>query len=433
MSKYVHDIRGVVNSEITTEFASHLGNVIGNYVEKGKNVIVGRDFSVPSQMIKTSITTGLMAAGVNVIDFGVAPIPVIHHNMSLYSTTVMITVTASHIRPEDVNIKIFSDYEIPLEQRYVEKAPWNKLGKLKHVRDYIDSYIDAVLKNIDTEMIRKKCFMVVADSEHGMIMPITPEILDELTCQNVLVGCKDTSIESSFPEPNPERLSIVSDLTVTLGANMGVVLDNDLDRVIFIDEKGKVVRDQAIMGIFTKNALDESPNGTVVSSVVASLSLDDIVSNYNAKLLKTPVHKVLEGIVEENAVFGGDARGMYVFPRFQRCFDAIFSVAKMLEILSKRDTTLCKLAKEIPEYPSTFFTIDCEHDKKMKVIDIVEKNFSYSGNINTVDGIRVDLEDSFILIRPSKFDPLIRIYIESKDHEKLQKLTVDIQNLIGNV
>lgn len=433
MSKYVHDIRGMVNLEITNGFASHLGTIIGNYVGDGKNVVVGRDFSVPSQMIKRSLSTGLMAAGVNVIDFGVAPIPVIHYNMDLYKATVMIAVTASHLRPEDVNIKIFSDHKIPLEQRHGEKAPWNQIGKLKYVYDYTDNYIDDVLQNTDTEMIKKKCFMIVADCEKGLLIPVTPEILDKLTCHTVVVGYKDINIESAFPEPTPERLSMVSDLTVTLGANMGIVLDNDQDRVIFIDEKGNVVRDQTVLGIFTKNALEESPNSTIVSSVVASLSLDDIVSKYNGKLLKTSVNNVLEGVVEENAIFGGDEPGMYIFPRFHQCFDGIFSVVKMLEILSRHNTTLSKLALEIPEYSRTVFTIGCEHEEKMNVINTVENSFQSKGKISTVDGIRVDLEDSFILLRPSRFEPLIRVYVESKDPAKLQELTTDVKKLIENV
>lgn len=433
MSKYVHDIRGIVNLEITNGFASHLGTVIGNYVGKGKGVVVGRDFSVTSQMIKRSLTTGLMAAGVNVIDFGVAPIPVIHYNMNLYKATVMIAITASHLRPEDVNIKIFSDHKIPLEQRHAEKAPWNQIGKLKYVHDYTDNYMDAVLQNTDTEMIREKCFMIVVDCEKGPSMPITPEILDKLACHTVVVESKDINIESAFPEPNPERLSIVSDLTVTLGANMGIVLDNDQDRVIFIDEKGNILRDQTVLGIFTKNALEESPNGTIVSSVVASLSLDDIVSKYNGKLLKTSVNNVLGSVVEENAIFGGDEPGMYIFPQFHQCFDGIFSVVKMLEILSRHNTTISKLALEIPEYPQTVFTIGCEHEEKIKVIDTIENSFSLKGKISTVDGIRVGLEDSFILIRPSRFEPLIRVYIESKDHAKLQELTTDVKKLIENV
>ncbi|MEN4006212.1 MAG: phosphomannomutase [Methanobacteriaceae archaeon] len=431
MSKYVHDIRGIVNLEITNGFASHLGTVIGNYVGKGRSVVIGRDFSVPSQMIKRSLSTGLMAAGVNVIDFGVAPIPVIHYNTDLYNATVMISITASHLRPEDVNIKIFSDHKIPLEQRHGEKVPWNQIAKLKYVHDYTNNYIDAALQNTDTEMIKKKCFMIVLDCEKGLSMPITPEILDKLTCHTVVV--EDINIESAFPEPNPERLSIVSDLTVTLGANIGVVLDNDQDRVIFIDEKGNIVRDQTVLGIFAKNALEESPDGTIVSSVVASLSLDDVVSKYNGKLLKTSVNNVLECVVEENAVFGGDEPGMHVFPQFHQCFDGIFSVVKMLEILSRHDTTLSKLALEIPEYPRTVFTIGCEHEEKMNVIDTVENSFQSKGKISTVDGIRIDLEDSFILLRPSRFEPLIRVYIESKDDAKLQKLTTDIKELIENV
>lgn len=433
MSKYIQNIRGVVNSEITNKFASHLGTIVGNHVGIGKNVVVGRDLHIPSQMIKRSLTTGLMSSGVNVIDFGIAPIPVIHYGMGLYNANVMITISKSHLRPEDIDIKILSEHEIPLEQRHAEKVPWNQIGHLRYVHEYQEHYIKGVLKQLNKEVIKNKGFLVILDCEEGISSPLVPLILDELDCETVLIRCKDGVSDIDFPEPSPKRISLISELTTTLGADVGVLLDNDRDRTVFIDHNGNIIRDQTILGIFTKYLLKEKQVGTIVSSVVASQSLDEIVSDKGGNLIKTDVNSVLSEIDANNAVFGGDEPDMYIFPKFQTCFDGIFAVMKMLEIMAQEDTTLSNLAKGIKEYNRTGFTIECEHDKKDEVIEIFKTKFEFGKNINTIDGIRVDLEDSFLLIRPSRFEPLIRVYIESKKAEDLQKLTESVKNIIENV
>ena len=433
MSKYIQNIRGIVNVEITNKFASHLGTIIGNHVGIGKSVVVGRDLNVPSQMIKRSLTTGLMSAGVNVIDFGVAPIPVIHYGMGLYEANVMITISKSHLRPEDIDIKILSEHEIPIEQRHAEKVPWNQIGQLRYVHEYQEHYIKGVLKQINTEIIKNKAFLVVLDCEEGVSKPLVPQILDELDCETILIRCKDSKSDIDFPEPSPKRISLISELTTALGADIGIVLDNDRDRVVFIDPNGNIIRDQTILSIFTKYALNNAPGQTIVSSIVASQSLDEIVSNKGGHLIKTSVDTVLSEINANDAIFGGDEPDMYVFPEFQTCFDAIFAVMKMLEILAKEDTTLSNLAGEIKEYNRTGFTIECEHEKKDEVIETFITKFESGDNINTIDGIRVDLKESFILIRPSRFEPLVRVYIESKTPQKLQELTESVKKMIENV
>lgn len=432
MSKYIQNIRGVVNVEISNKFTSHLGSIVGNYVGSGKNVVVGRDLNIPSQMIKRSLTTGLMSSGVNVIDFGVAPIPLIHYAMGLYDSTVMITISKSHLRPEDIDIKILSDQEIPLEQRHAEKVAWNKIGQLRYVHEYKEYYMAGALKHINTEVIKNKAFMVVLDCEKGKDVSLISKLLNELDCETVLIQIQDIS-DIDFPEPSPKRISLISELTTTLGADMGIVLDNDRDRVVFIDQKGNIIREQTVLNIFTKHILSINPGSSIVSSVVASQSLDETVESKGGRLIKTSVDNVLNEIDANNAVFGGDEPGMYVFPEFQTCFDAIFAVIKMLEILALKDTTLHNLSKEINEYNRTGFTIECEHDKKDEVIEIFNTKFESGTNIDTVDGVRVDLDNSFILIRPSRFEPLIRVYIESKSAEDLQKLTESVKNIIENV
>lgn len=433
MVEYVYDIRGEVNSEITNKFASHLGTVIGNYLGKDETVVVSRDLNTSSQMIKRSISSGLMSAGINVMDFGIAPIPVIHYVMNLYQSKVMVTVAESDLRPQDVNIKIFSKLVIPLEQRHGDKVSWNALGELRYAHEYKDEYVTAVLKKASTDLIKNKSFMVVADCEKGVSTPFTPKILNKMGCETVTIGFKNSKHDINFSEPRPERLSLDSEVTTSVGADMGVILDNDLDGVIFIDDCGKIVRDQTILSIFAREALEREGGGTVVSSMVASQSLEEVVSKYGGKLIKTSVNKVLKDIIDNDAVFGGDEPGMYVFPEFQTCYDAIFAVVRMLEILAKEDTTLSKLTDEISEYPRAFFTLECEHGKKLDVIDTIKNAFDCEEGVSTVDGLRVDMKDSFILVRPSRFEPLIRIYIESKSPEKLQRLTSSIKKTIENV
>lgn len=432
MAKYVQNRRGVVNTEITNNFASRLGTIVGNFVGTGKSVVVGRDQYVTSQMIKRSITTGLMAAGTDVIDFGIAPIPVIHYGKDFYNATTMITVSKSHLRPEEVDIKIFSDHEIPL-QSHPKQVTWDQIGDLQYVYEYRDIYIKAILKQAATNIIKNKGFFLVLDKKDVIDKPFTPHILKKIGCETVLISSTDSESVGDFPEPSPKRISLVSELITAIGADMGIVLDNDGDRVVFIDHLGNIVREQTVLGIFAKYAMKDNPGGNIISSIVASQSLDEIVADAGGNLIKTSVNNVLNEIGVNNAVFGGDEPGMYIFPEFQTCFDAIFAVVKMLEIMAKENSTLSNLAGGIKEYNRTGFTIECEHEKKNEVIKTFTSKFESGDNINTIDGIRVDLEESFILIRPSRFEPLVRVYIESKSATKLQELTEYVKKMIENV
>jgi Phosphomannomutase len=427
MSLYINEIRGVVNSEITNEFASNLGNIIGNFVRSGKKVIVGRDINDTSQMIKRSITAGILAAGIDVIDFGIAPIPTVHYGADLYDTDVLVTVTASHMYPKEIVIKVFSNHEIPLTQRHAEKVSWDKVGQLSYVHDYVSKYLDAILENIEKNIISSRAPKVVVDCANGSAVQFLPEILSRLGCDVILFGCPPTKVSTrEFVEPTPESVSLVSNLVNAVGADMGIAIDNDGDRVIFIDEKGNVIRDQTVLAILAKEALIENPGGTIVSSITASISLEEVVAEHGGKLIKVPMDNVWDEVIKNKAVFGGDDSGMYVFPKFQECFDAIFTAVKMLEIVCKHNKTFSTIIKEIPEYPRTVFSVECEHDEKQKALDNLKESLKENGEIDTTEGIRVQENDSFIIVRPSRFEPLLRVYVEAKSSGKLQKLSHNI-------
>ncbi|MGC9516797.1 MAG: hypothetical protein ACP5C3_03770 [Methanomicrobiales archaeon] len=433
MSLYLNEIRGNVNTEITNEFACNLGTVIGNFLRSEKVAVLGRDISIPSQMIKRSISSGIMAAGIDVFDCGVSPIPAVFYSKDIYDASVVITVTASHLHPEDITIKIFSDHEIPLAQRNPERVAWDEVGQLSYVHDYIDEYRNAVVKNLNQKVISERNPKVILDCAKGILSPITPNILSELECEAILTGCQPLDKATKFAEPGPDTLSLISNLVVAVGADMGIAMDNDRDRVVFIDEKGNIIRDQTIIGIFARDALEEEPGGNIVSSVVASMSLEEIVTESGGKLIKTPVDLVLNGVSENKAIFGGDEPGMYVFPKFNGCFDAIFAAAKMLEIICKNNKNLSALVEELPDYPRTIYTIECQHDEKELKINHLKENLKDEGILDCQDGIRVDWEDSFVLVRPSRFEPLIRIYVEAKSPEILQDISQKINKLFKDL
>lgn len=430
MSLYVKEIRGIVNSEIVNEFASNLGTYIGNFLGPGSRIVVGRDMGAPSQMIKRSLSSGILAAGADVIDFGVAPIPTIIYGQNLYGAQATITITMSHLRPEDITIKIFSAHDIPLEQRHVERVHWNEIGNLSFVHDYKAIYNRDLLANIDQDVIRSHAPQVVVECAHGIMAPITPLILEALDCETIMTGCQPTEKKFKFPEPSPESLHLISKLVMASGSDLGVALDNDRDRVVFIDEEGNILRDQTALAIFAKNALKENPGGKIVTSVVASMSLDEIVKDNGGTLIKTPVDLVLNGVLEEGAVFGGDEPGLYVFPHFNLSFDAIYAALKMLEIICKSGKPLSKLVKEIPEYERHIFSIACEHAQKARVIESLCRYYKDRMELNMGDGFRADREDTVVVVRPSRFEPLVRVYLEAKSPEKLMELQGEIKKLI---
>lgn len=425
MARYVQDIRGSVNRDIDCQFALNLGMLIGDYVSC-KRVLIGRDAHTPSQLIKRAIGTGLMAAGVDVIDFGVATVPVIHHHMKSFDTHLMINVSRSPLRADEINIKLLSNHEIPLEQRPTLYAEYEELGKLMYVDNYLESYVRSVLQLIAPSVSERE-FLVVLGCDEGSPHNVEGEILNQLGCQTINITFRGSLFGKNFPIANPSSIAMISDVVKAVGADMGVILDNDRDTIFFIDERGQLLRDQTVLSIFAGHYLSRG-DGPVVSSVVASKSLERVS---RGRLIRTSVNNVLNEVHTNNAVFGGDEPGMYIFPEFQCCYDATFALLKMLEIITEENRTLHDLASEIGKYSRVEFSVECPNEFKDTVIERLLEQFQES-DPELIDGIRVEDRAGVILIRPSRFEPVLRVYIESESPEETQKRSRDMIDLIKN-
>ena len=249
MSLYVKEIRGNVNSEITNEFASNLGNRLGNFLNNSV-VNVGRDDTPVSQMISQSLTSGIMAAGINVTDYGIVPLPVVHYLSRFNNGDIQLNISSNNNK---IAIKIYSDYEIQLEDIQPERVKGDDIGQLRYMNKYLDKYHEALLETIDKEVIMNKRPKVMLDCGNKYMMPFITQILTSYGIDNIILSCEKSDIDSNSElVTRSENISTLSDMVKTVGADLGISLDNEVDKVVFIDENGATVRDQTMIGIFAK-------------------------------------------------------------------------------------------------------------------------------------------------------------------------------------
>ena len=424
MSLYVKEVRGEVNNEINNEYASNLGKLIGNFLSPKNIVRVGRDDNPVSQMILQSLTAGIMATGRDIEDYGIVPTPVVHYLSKFDEGDIQINISSNQNK---VIIKIYSNYEIHLEPNNPHKTSIFNVGQLKYVNKYLNRYQDKLLENINREVIINKRPKVLLDCGNKSTMPFITQILTSLSVDNILLSCESSS-GNRESYPSTEKISTISDMVKTVGADLGILLNNEVDQAFFIDEHGNTIRDQTMLGIFAKHSLNENP-GNIVSSIVSSLALEEVVNKANGKLIKVPVDSVLRESIYNKAIFAGDEPGQFIFPNFQSCSDAIYSSIMLIQIICSLNKPLSVLAHEIPEYHRTGFSIKCDHENKSSVIELLKNKLD--GEINSTDGVRSDFRDSYVLIRPSRFDPVLKIYIESKDSNKLNELSQEVNGIIS--
>jgi phosphomannomutase len=428
MSLYKKEIRGEVNSEITNESASNLGSIIGNFLSPESIVNVGRDDKTASQMISRALIAGIMATGKTVADYGVVPTPVVHYHTDFLNGNLLITINTHH---NVLSINIYSNYEIHLDQKQPEKVLGEDIGLLKSINEFLEIYQLGLNEQINYKNISTKKPKIIVECSDKIVNSFISQLLSTFGIETIVLNIENPNgnKERKFLENYPENISIVSNMVKTISADLGIILDNNGEQAFYIDEKGDLIRDQTILSIFAKHLLKKQ-KGLVISSIVASLALDEVVKSSGGKLIKTPVDAILKELDNPDVIFAGDEPGKYIFPKFQSCSDAIFASIKLIDIICAEDKPLSRLTEEIPEYHRTGFSVKCDHELKSQAIELLKNELKQKGKLTTVDGVRVDFDNSYILIRASCFEPILKIYLEAKKPERLSPLTREVNKIM---
>ena len=438
-------IRGIVNVDLKPELALDLGLSLAAFVENSGLFVLGKDPRISSDMLESSLVSGLLSGGCDVKKIGVAPTPAVGFAVPHLGAKAGVMITASHNPPEYNGIKLFDsdgmaftpDQEEKIERIYFSGrtggVPWDGIGDVEDA-DILPYYI----KKIASSVSLSRGYKVVVDCACGAGALATPFILREFGCKVIALN---SQLDGFFPgralEPTPENLQELGKIVKSLRADLGLAHDGDADRIAAVDEKGRVVSWDKLLALMAAHAVERN-KGKVVTTVDASMIVDELVTSAGGKVMRTRVGDVAvaQAVKANQAVFGGEPSGAWIFPEVHLCPDGPLAGAKIIEMIDEAAKSLSKLADGIPEYPIVRAKVRCPNARKTavmkKVAARVKRAFYGVGEVLTIDGVRLTLEDgAWVLIRPSGTEPYIRITSEAKSAERANALVKDAKKFIG--
>jgi len=426
-------IRGKIGEDFTPDFLVNVGRAIGTYLPIGSNVILGTDTRVSANMVKDAVISGLLSAGVNVIDIGIAPTPAIQLYTKRHGD-FGIAITASHNPPEFNGVKAIADdgTELPRsEEEKIEEiffagkfrnVEWDKVGNYETRKEANEEYVNSILSLVEVDRIKENNFKVVLDCANGASCFTSPYLLEKLGCKVISLNCQpDGRFPGHNSEPKPENLKDLVELVKATNADLGIAHDGDADRAIFVDDRGRYLYGDKTLALVAREIVRER-KGIVVTPVSSSLTLEEVVKKEGGKVVYTKVGApiVARKMIELGAIFGGEENGGLIFPEHQYCRDGAMALAKILEILAKKEKKLSELVDELPKYRQMKVSVKCENEKKERVLEELKKRVK-GENINTLDGVKIMGDEWWVLIRPSGTEPIYRIYAEAKDEDVLRR------------
>lgn len=403
-------IRGVANTEITPQLALDFGLAIGSVY---REVVIGHDPRIAGEMIEHAVIAGLLSAGCKVRRTGMVPTPTLA--LASKDCGCGIMITASHNPARYIGMKVFKngmsldsgqqlEIENLLETQKFTRAEWGMTGDLGVLESAVKEHSEIILKNTGSSDLK-----VVVDCGCGAASVITPYVLREMGCEVITLNSQpDGYFPGREPEPVDENLKLLKSTVKTANADLGIAHDGDADRMMAVDNEGRFVSGDKMLAFF---AVREAKKAIAVP-VDTSRVVDDLLNGIEISRTKVGDVYVAERLKKINGEFGGEPSGAWIFPDVSLCPDGIYAAARLVEIV-ENEGEFSGLLNSIPEYPVKRRAFPCT-DKKKAMIKIAEK-LKKLGDINTLDGVRVDLVDGWILVRASGTEPKIRITVESKE------------------
>jgi phosphomannomutase/phosphoglucomutase len=429
-------IRGVVNKDLTPQFAIEIGAAIGTFFKKG-TLVIGHDARTSGPMLAKAVISGLNATGINVLFAGMAPTPALQYAVKHHKTDGAVIITASHNPPEYNGIKVvWSDgieisreQEVKIENIYFEEkaryADWDKLGTVRELSGVIDDYVRAIKTHVDVANIARKNYHIVVDAANSVGGLAAPILFRELGCKVTTINANiDGTFPGRLPEPRPENLQNLSLTVKAVGADLAVAFDGDADRSVFADETGEIHWGDKTFALVEKHFLQENKGEQIVTPVSSSTLVKDIADAYGGELVWTKVGSVTVShtMKKLKAKLGGEENGGIFYAPHNAVRDGAMATALILSIMAKTGQKLSKLLAELPKYYIEKGKVECPEQVKEKALEKLAQELK-NMNISTIDGVKIWFKDkSAILIRPSGTEPIYRLYAEAKTQEKASKL-----------
>lgn len=426
-----YDIRGIAGEELTPATVELIGQAIASEaLDQGENaILVARDGRTHSPDISAYLIKGMLSTGCKVINLGLVPTPVLYYAVHESGTTNSgVMVTGSHNPAQYNGFKIIiknkalvDDDIQQLHSRMLRQHFLQGAGE-ETQENVVSDYIDQIFSDVALagEM------SVVIDAGNGATGEIAPMLFEELGCEVIRVNCE---IDGTFPnhDPDPtiaENLQGLIQAVQESEADLGVAFDGDGDRIMVVTPKGEIIWPDRLLMLFAKDIVSRSPGADVIFDVKCTRELNGLITSYGGRpiMWKSGHSHMKSKMMESGAVLGGEFSGhIFIKDRWYGFDDGMYAAARLIEIMSLRDQDLDSIFENFPALPaSPELKISVAEDKKFGIIrSLMEKGDFQKGKLTTIDGLRVDFEYGWGLIRASNTSPALTARFEGESEEKL--------------
>ncbi len=439
-----YDIRGIVGQDLTPETVELLGKGIGTYFRQRdrREVSLGRDGRLSSPEFSKFFTRGLLSTGCNVFDLGTVPTPLLYFSIYYKKYEAGVMITGSHNPPEYNGFKMMLGedtlfgaaiqdiYTLIHSGQFVEEE-----GASAQTYDITPEYEEYVLNNITLQ----KKLKIVVDAGNGTAGVVAVPIFKKLGCEVIELYCDvDGNFPNHHPDPTlPEALEDLIQKVVEVKADLGFAYDGDGDRIGVIDNLGQIIWGDKLLIVFARDILSLHPGAAIISEVKASKLLYDEIESLGGRpiMWKTGHSFIKKKIKEEHALLAGEMSGHIFFAdRFFGFDDAIYSSARLLELMSRSNKDL---SQNFADLPKTFSTpeirVYASDQVKFTIVDEVKKTLAQKYPIIDIDGVRAIYPNGWALVRPSNTQEILVLRFEADSENDLQAIRSEVEKTIEDV
>lgn len=439
-------VTGLANIDITPEFAVKLGAAYGSTLKPGSQVIVSRDQRSISRMATRSLIAGLMSVGVNIKNLDATAIPMARTVVSTLSVVGGIHVRLHPDRPDYLLIEFIDNKGINIskaQEKKIEGAYFkedlrrvqiHEIGNVVYPTQVMDTYCTAFEKYLNIEAIRHSNSKVILDYTYAVSGAVLPQLLAKFGCDAVVLNAslKQTAVSAVERE---HLLNELGQVVEALKASFGVQVSANGEQLILVDETGTSVRGESLTALMVNMILTAHPRGTVVVPVHVSSAVEQIARRHDGKVIRTkanPTALMEECRKNQNVVLGGSGEIGFIFPQLHPGFDAMFSIAKLIEMLTIQERSLASMRMELPRVYHKSITVRCPWKAKGGLMRYLVETHP-AENLELIDGVKVfdhHHDDSWILVLPDAGEPVVHLFANSHDRDWIDESLRDYRNRV---
>jgi phosphomannomutase len=445
--KSISGIRGTIGGnpgqnltpvDIVESISAYGSWLKSNHLNKKIKVVIGRDARISGEMVENICIGTLQAMGIDVVNIGLSTTPTVEIAVPLENADGGIILTASH-NPKQWNAlkllnkkgEFISAQDGKQLLSFIEKNQFSfisveKLGEVTFNDNYIDEHINKVLKlnHVDVNAIKEAKLSVVIDAVNSTGGIVIPKLLKALNCKEITeIYCTPNGEFPHNPEPLAEHLEDLSNKVKEKNADLGIVVDPDVDRLAFVCENGEVFGEEYTLVAVADHITGEKP-GNSVSNLSSTRALEDITIKNGGKYYASAVGEVnvVEMMKEKNAVIGGEGNGGVIFPELHYGRDALVGIALFLTYLANKKLKMSELKSSFPQYTISKNKLSLSNGTNIDLLlERISKKYK-TVKQNKIDGLKLEFENEWVHMRKSNTEPIIRIYAESQNQKSAHNL-----------